>query len=92
MKSNKILTVEELNEIKYYAKNMGFEVDIRYNYGVFKIQFNESNSLKVYYDVINEIPYIEIHSNMLVLTSEEVDKCIVKLNQAKDIAMKLEGN
>lgn len=88
---SKPLTTEQLNKIKLYAKSLGFEGTVKEIYAVFKKEFNESSLLKVYYDVVQGIPYVEIHSGSLALEADEVDSFIEVLGQAREIARKLEG-
>ncbi len=88
----KPLTTEELNNINPYAQSLGFEGTILNSYTVFKKKFNELSIVKVYYDLIKDNAYVEINCGSVSIQTNEVDKFIEVLNQARMIAKKLEGD
>jgi len=88
----KILTPEELNEVKLKAESLGFEGRVLTNYAVFRKKFNELSMIQVSYDVVNGIPYTEIHSGSLSLVADEVDEFEKILMQAQEIARTLAGD
>lgn len=87
---SKQLTTEELNKIKLYAQSLGFEGTILNSYAVFKKKFNELSIVKVYYNLLPEYAYVEINYGSVSIRVDEADEFTGVLNQAKEIAKKLE--
>jgi hypothetical protein len=87
---SRILTQEELNEVKTFAESLGFESRVLTNWAKFSKRFNELTYIYVFYDNLEEHSYIGINSESVSIVLEEFEQFIEVMNHAQMIAKELE--